>query len=353
MKRTKVLVVDDNEQNTELLASKLETDGYETDTACDGPEALEKVERFTPDLILLDIMMPKMDGYEVCRRLKADEKTRHIPVIMVTARGEVEDKILGLDTGAEDYICKPCSLAEISARVRSILHTRELQIRLGEMEKLAALGQMVDGIAHEVRNPLMVIGGMARHIKEKVTDEQVHGHINLIIREVERLERMVERIDEYKRSQVSILKKEDINEVIKEIVNEIEEDAVSRKEIGIKLALMQKPPLLLIDKANFKKAVLNILQNSVDAIDKKGRIEILTASSKDGYIEIAIKDTGCGINAKELKDVFNPFYTSKMAGAGLGLTIAHKIIRDHKGDVTIESQEGKGTVVSIKLPVKY
>ena len=353
MKRTRVLVVDDNEQNTELLASKLETDGYETYTAYDGPEALEKVERFTPDLILLDIMMPKMDGYEVCRRLKAGEKTRHIPVIMVTARGEVEDKILGLDTGAEDYICKPCSLAEISARVRSILHTRELQIRLGEMEKLAALGQMVDGIAHEVRNPLMVIGGMARHIKEKVTDEQVHGHINLIIREVERLERMVERIDEYKRSQVSILKKEDINEVIKEIVNEIEEDAASRKEIGIKLSLMQKPPLLLIDKANFKKAVLNILQNSVDAIDKKGRIEILSAPSKDGYIEIVIKDTGCGINAKELKDVFNPFYTSKMAGAGLGLTIAHKIIQDHKGGVTIESQEGKGTVVSIKLPVKY
>ena len=321
MKKIKVLAVDDDERNIELLTAKLGVDGYETETAYDGLDALKKVESFNPDLILLDIMMPKMDGYEVCRRLKASEKTKYIPVIMLTAKVEVEDKVLGLDVGAEDYISKPFNLAELSARVRSLLHMRMLQTRLAEMEKLVALGQLVDGVAHEIRNPLMSIGGLARRIKEKVTDEQLQGHLNLITHEVERLERMLERIDEYKKSQVSVLKQEDINEVVRESVEEMK-NVAEAKAVDIKLSLMQDPPLVLIDKANLKKVVLNILQNSVDAINKGGLIEITTMPSEGGYIELEFRDTGGGIKEEDLKNIFNPFHTTKMTGAGLGLTIA-------------------------------
>lgn len=351
MKKIKVLVVDDDERNVELLTAKLGVDGYETDTAYDGLEALKKAESYDPDLILLDIMMPKVDGYEVCRRLKASEKTKYIPVIMLTAKGEVEDKVLGLDVGAEDYISKPCNLAELSARVRSLLHMRMLQTKLAEMEKLAALGKLVDGVAHEIRNPLMSIGGLARRIKEKVTDEQLQGHLNLITHEVERLERMIARIDEYKKAQLSILKQEDINEVVKESVAEIK-NVAEAKAVDIKLSLMQDPPLLLIDKANLKKAILNILQNSVDAVKQGGIIEVTTMPSEGGYIELAFSDTGGGIKEEDLKNIFNPFHTTKMTGAGLGLTIAYKIIQDHKGDITVENTAGKGATVSIKLPVK-
>jgi signal transduction histidine kinase len=225
-----------------------------------------------------------------------------------------------------------------------------LQTRLAEMEKLAALGQLVDGIAHELRNPLMTIGGLARRIKEKITDEQLQGYINLITQEVERLERMVERIDEYKQAQVSHLKQEDINEIVKEAVEEINNIA-KVKAIDIRLSLMQTPPLLMIDKVNFKKVILNILQNSIDAVNKEGEIEITTMPSEGGYLELVFKDTGCGIKAENLKNIFNPFYTSKMTGAGLGLTIAYKIIQDHNGDLNVESREGKGSMVSIKLPI--
>jgi signal transduction histidine kinase len=351
VRKIKVLVVDDDERNVELLTAKLGIDGYETDTAYDGLEALKKVESYNPDLILLDIMMPKVDGYEVCRRLKASEKTKYTPIIMLTAKGEVEDKVLGLDVGAEDYISKPCNLAELSARVRSLLHMRMLQTRLAEMEKLAALGQLVDGVAHEIRNPLMTIGGLARRIKEKVTDEQLQGHINLITHEVERLEKMVERIDEYKKAQVSILKHGDINEVVRESVKEIK-NVAEAKAVDIKLSLMQEPPVLLIDKDNLKKAIFHILQNSVDAVNKGGVIEITTMPSEGGYIELVFSDTGCGIKAEDMKNIFNPFYTSKMTGAGLGLTIVYKIIQDHKGDIAIENTADKGVRVSIKLPVE-
>lgn len=350
MRKIRILVVDDDERNIVLLASKLQSDGYETDEAHDGLEALKKVEVFNPDIILMDIMMPKMDGYEATRRLKTSEKTKYIPVIILTARGEIEDKVLGLDIGAEEYLCKPCSLVEVSARVRSLLHMKELQMRLVEMEKLAALGHLVDGIAHEIRNPLMTIGGLARRVKEKIDDEQLQSHINLIIHEVERLENMVKRVDEYKMAQRSELKRGDINDAVRESVGEIK-DMVEVKNIDVKLSLMQDGPSAMIDKANLKKAILNILQNSIDAIDEKGKIEITTTPSEGGYIELVIKDTGGGIKAEDLKDVFNPFYTSRMTGAGLGLTIAYKIIHDHRGDITIESPQGRGTIVSIKLPV--
>lgn len=350
MRKIRILVVDDDERNVVLLTSKLKSDGYETDEANDGSKALKKVESFNPDLILLDIMMPKIDGYEVTRRLKASEKTKYIPVVMLTARGEIEDKVLGLDIGAEEYLCKPYSLAEVTARVRSLLHMKELQMKLVEMEKLAALGHLVDGIAHEIRNPLATIGGLARRVKEKIEDEQIQGHINLIIHEVERLENMVKRVDEYKMAQHSELKNGDMNEIIRESVENIK-DAILAKNIGVKLSLMQDIPIMMIDRVNLKKAILNILQNSIDAIDKKGEIEITTMPSAGGYIELIIKDTGCGISDKDLKDIFNPFYTSRMTGAGLGLTIAYKIIQDHRGDITIESLQGRGTIVSIKLPV--
>ena len=350
MRKIKILIVDDDKRNVKLLTEKLNFDGYETDIAYDGLEALEKVESFEPDLILLDIMMPKMNGFEVARKLKASEKTKYIPIIILTARGEVEDKVLGLDIGAEEYLCKPVSLTELSARVRSLLRIRMLQTRLSEMEKLAALGQMVDGIAHEVRNPLMAIGGMARRVKERITDEQMQSHISLIIREVERLEKMIERIDEYKKFQVSELKEGDINDVIADAVKDIQ-DIIRGKAIDIKLSLLHDPPPLMLDKTTFKKAIFNILENSVEAIDKAGEIEIKTCPSMGGFLELMIRDTGCGIRAEELKNIFNPFYTSKMSGAGLGLTIAYKIIQDHKGDITAESEEGKGTIICIKLPL--
>ncbi|MBI5893672.1 MAG: response regulator [Deltaproteobacteria bacterium] len=359
MKKIRVLVVDDDEVNVALLKAKLEADGYEVDTAGDGIEALNKVNVFVPELILLDIMMPKMDGYEVCKRVKADEKTRFIPVIMLTARASLDDKVVGLDVGADDYIAKPFNLRELSARVRSILTIRELQARLTETEKLAALGHMADGVAHEVRNPLMTIGGLARRVYEKLSNEQLKEYMDVIIRNVSRLENMMHHIDEYKKILVSELSDGNINDVVLDAISEAKEQArIKGESLGISFApsiIVSLSPTLShikMDKGNIKKAVLNIIQNAIEATHEKGDINISTAYASDKrQIEVQISDTGCGIKKEDVKNIFNPFYTSKMTGAGLGLTISHKIIEDHNGEIEVESKEGKGTVVIIRLPV--
>lgn len=349
-----VLAVDDDERNLALLTAKLEREGYEVANARNGIEALAKVRLNPPDLILMDVMMPQMDGYEALRQLKSREETRYIPVIMLTGRTEIEDKVLGFEVGAEDYINKPYSLQEVAARVKSLLRMRALQTRLRDTEKMAALGGMVDGIAHEIRNPLTAIGGMARRLYEGETDSQHREYAQWIIKSVERLERMLQRIDEYKRILSSTLSPGDINKVLNDAVKEIGEFIeVQKKEIKVTKLLMPDPPVVNLDYGNFKTAVYNILQNSVEAIDKKGEIRVETMPSPDSVLLLKITDTGSGISPDEIRKIFNPFQSSKFEGAGLGLTITYRIVIDHGGDIEVESKKGEGTTVTIKLhPVR-
>ncbi len=348
--KPRVLVVDDDEQNRALLSEKLILDGYEVEIASNGVEALAKVNTFQPDLILLDVMMPVMDGYEALRWLKSREATRYIPVIILTGRAEVEDRVLGFEVGAEDYINKPYSLQEVSARVKSLLRMRALQTRLRETEKMAALGEMVDGIAHEIRNPLTAIGGMARRLSEGETEPQHKLYAQNIIKSVERLERMLQRIDEYKRILTTALSKGDLNNVVNSALKDIREFIDGKeKEILIKTNLMPEPPPINMDYGNLKIALFNILQNSVEAIEKKGEITIETHPAIDQTLVVNISDTGCGMSQEEIRKIFNPFQTSKLEGAGLGLTITYRIVQDHGGEIEVKSEKGKGTTVTIKF----
>ncbi len=138
--KKKILIADDNPDNVDLLRKRLGSQGYETVAAYDGEEALAAVLRESPDLMILDIMMPKMDGYEVLRRLKQEEEYRDLPVILLTAKKEIPDKIKGLDIGANDYITKPFNPQELLARVKSLLTLREEQQRKAKDERLTALG---------------------------------------------------------------------------------------------------------------------------------------------------------------------------------------------------------------------
>ncbi|MCK5235722.1 MAG: response regulator [Deltaproteobacteria bacterium] len=344
----KVLIVDDNEKNVDMLSAKMRAEGYHVVSASNGIAALDTVDTERPDIILLDIMMPKIDGIEVCRRLKSNEETRYIPIIMLTARGELDDKVTGLDAGAEDYIVKPFNLSEISARVKTILKMRSLQKELMESEKLAALGKMVDGIAHELRNPLVTIGGLARRLQASAKDEKQREYSKTIVTSVERLEHMIERVDEFKQALYSETEPTELNSVITDLKERALSLIQDDKQIDIIVDTPEDEVIIDANRANLLTALTNIIQNSIDAITDKGTVIIMT-TTQNKTITLKIKDNGKGMDHDALMHVFHPFYTSKTKGAGLGLAISNRIIQDHGGKITVKSTPDEGTTFTITL----
>jgi len=157
----KILVVDDDKKIVLLVKSLLEKEGYETIEAYSGKMALDILQDSEPDLILLDVMMPEMDGMETCRRIKGKDNTRSIPVIVLTAKKDVSDKIAGLEAGANDYIVKPFNPDELLARIKAQLRIKFLEDELLKKEKVETIAKMVISIAHEINNPLtVVVGGL-------------------------------------------------------------------------------------------------------------------------------------------------------------------------------------------------
>ena len=347
----KVLVVDDNPDNVELLTKRLKALGYRTAEAYDGEQALVKVAEEDPDLVILDVMMPKLDGFEVCRRLKTDEKTRVVPIIMLTAKREVPDKIKGLDTGADDYVTKPFNPQELMARVRSLLSLRTYQEKRVTEEKLGALGQMAEGVAHEVRNPMVTIGGFARRIRDRLPeDDPLREYAEHIIKEVERLETMVEEIVRFKALMISPYEPVDLRAAVDHV---LEGRGRQFQELGItvKRKYAADLPVIQGDRSNLELALDNTVENALEAMAAGGVLTVCLAAER-GKVRVEVTDTGQGIAKSDLPNVFDPFYTSKMAGAGMGLTMVHRIVTRHGGDVEIASEPGKGATVTLRLPVQ-
>jgi len=169
----RILVVDDVAQNVELLEALLVAAGYDVTKAYDGAETLRKVREEVPDLILLDLMMPGLDGYEVCHRLKADEETRSIPVMILSALGEPGERIRAFEAGADDFLTKPFTKVELMIRVRSLLRLKRLHDQVEAYGRMATLGEMVSGIVHELRNPLAITSLAAQILLEKGADPEL------------------------------------------------------------------------------------------------------------------------------------------------------------------------------------
>ena len=351
MDKTKILIVEDNIDTVDLLRKRLRADGYDTAEAYDGEEGLEKFAEYEPDLVVLDIMMPKMDGFEVCKRLKEDESTRYIPVIILTAKGDVDSTVKGLDIGGDDYLAKPFDYKELVARIRSLLSIKEERKKLMEAEKTEALEKMMDQVAHEIRNPLVAIGGFARRICESLSENDPNRkYLKLIVQNVETLEHMIKKLIELKTTVISYREPADINEIIAEAIEKCR-PALEENHIDIKTELIKNLPDISVDREQIKAAFANLIENAIEAMRNETRILKIGSRVSEGYIEIKVSDTGVGIPKDKLKNVLDPFFTSKIH-AGLGLTYALKIIQAHRGTISVESELGKGSTFTIRLPVK-
>ena len=350
--KIKIMIVDDNVDTVELLTKRFRARGYDIVTAYDGEEALLKVGDSRPDLIVLDIMMPKVDGYEVCRRLKGNESTRHIPILMLTAKSEVPEKVRGLDTGADGYLTKPFDYNELAARVRSLLAKKEASMELAQKEKRAALDHMVDEVSHEVRNPLVAIGGFARRIAKNLpADDPNRKYIDIILGNVAALEKMVTQLVALKTAIASTPRAEDINGLVGLALARFEQ-WIKDRGITATVLYMENPPLVPVDHDNLVTAVANIIENGLEAMENSTRKELSVSTRvKDDWFEIEITDCGRGIPQDTIKSIYDPFFTSKIYGPGLGLTFALKTISSHSGTISVQSEIGQGTSFVIRLPL--
>jgi two-component system sensor histidine kinase/response regulator len=362
----KILVVDDQPINVQLLKRKLEREGIKVTTATNGLEALSSVRWDRPDLILLDVMMPDMDGIEVCQRLQADETTKSIPVIFITARTTKEGKIEGLGVGAVDYITKPIDLDETMARVQTQLRfvsvNREvidLQRRLSEARRAATIGAVTQGIAHNLNNLLGVVIGYLDLVKA------YYDKPELVKKNAASVEEAVLRIVSIIKQLSTLVVKTRLPLIAGDLGQLIESGVQRfRAEYRIDGPVTVENTLgtLAVDTHYevFEEVLSKVLINAWEAYGDAPtsqrpitiRTEIVEKPDEGRQLLVKIEDQGRGIDPDIRDHVFEPFVSSKQTvGVGMGLTVARHALRNLGGDVSLADRPGGGTIVTLMHPL--
>jgi signal transduction histidine kinase len=396
-----ILVVEDEPHIAILISMLLEEAGYRATTAGSGAVALTAVETGQHDLVVLDWMLPDVQGVSLCRKLKARRGDTFLPILMLTARGEPADRVAGLDAGADDYLTKPFDTDELLARVRALLRIRvaevarsnalaalarqhaELQAaydqlratqaQLVQSSKLAALGSLVSGVAHELNNPLAIILGNAELLPAP-PDEEDRRAVAQIIAGARRARRVVRSLATF--AQHGGMKQTwHMPETLVERVMDVRREALRAAGITIDVECEPDLPALWVDGPQLQQALLNLLLNAELALEGRGdpRIVIHTflgratadpppllpakeaipvRSLDQAAIVIDIADNGVGLPDEVRERLFEPFVTTRPVGqgVGLGLATAYGVVAQHGGNMYAASAQGRGTTFRIVLP---
>ncbi len=359
-----IMVVDDQPINVQLLKRMLERHEMDVVTAEDGPQCLEKVNTAQPDLILLDVMMPEMDGFEVCKRLQSREETRSIPVIFITAETRKEGKLQGLEAGAVDYITKPIDLDETLARVQTQLRFQainqeniELQARLGDARRTAAIGAITQGIAHNLNNLLGVVVGYVDLTKTTLDNpEAAQRNLGRIETAVQRMVEIIKQLTSVSTRSRPPLSSIPVAGSIDKAITRFEEAYGAPTLVEV---INETPGATFDSNAEeFEDSVVKLLMNAIEsyAAEEKNRPITLqtTPAEHDGrpVIEFRIIDRGQGVPEDIRDHIYDAFISSKRTvGVGMGLTIARHSIRNLGGDLVIQDAPERGTIAFFYLPV--
>jgi len=353
-----ILLVDDEPENLQPIVHFLEQSDYKIHISLSGSAALEILQSIVPDLILLDIIMPDIDGYETCRRIKADPKLSDIPVLFMTSVTDISDKVKGFEVGCQDYITKPIQYEELLARVKTHIQMRQMQKELFRFEKLQSLGVLAGGIAHDFNNILSIILGNVQLLKDKTENESL---IQSTEKAVMRAANLSKSLITFSKGGTPLLRKGDIIPVLKDALEFILDTSDATYELDIEDDI----PFLNFDRQQIGQAFNQLILNADQAMNHDGIIYVKICQitidqhkhvlAKGKYIRITISDTGYGINHENLKRIFDPYFSTHergtQKGMGLGLAIAHSIITQHKGFIDVESVPDKGSHFHIYLPV--
>ena len=361
-----ILVVDDQPINVQLLKRKLEREGIRVTTASSGAEALESIRSERPDLILLDVMMPDMDGLEVCTRLQSEEQTRGIPVIFITARTGKESRIEGLSVGAVDYITKPIDLDETLARVQTQLRfvainrqVVELTRRLEESRKAATIGAVTQGIAHNLNNLLGVVIGYLELVKA------YHDKPDQVKKNAQHVEDAVQRIVAIIK-QLSTLVVKSRPPSIKAGLQRLIDGGIARFQSDNRLNVPVVVENTLADfsfETNyeiFEDVLAKVLTNAWESYPNKRTdprpvsISTRVADTPDRgkVVEVLVSDRGRGLDPEVRDKLFEPFVSTKnTVGVGMGLTVARHALRNLGGEVVIVDNPGGGSTAILTHPL--
>jgi signal transduction histidine kinase len=370
-RETTILMVDDVLSNLAALSDMLTTFGYNVQQARDGRSALESVKQDPPDLILLDIHMPDMDGYEVCKRLKTDERTRDIPVIFLSALSETENIVRGFEIGGVDYITKPFQFREVVVRVQNqmmlVYQRRQIEaLRAQDRQNFESLNRMKDQFirmaTHDLRNPLNVMLGYTH----------VLGRLEVAERDQALLKQSVENIrDSVAKMRTLVTDMLDLAQL--ETGSRLTLTKVALAELLQRcldsfhvLANQQKielvyeaPPddaYVMMDESYITRVIDNLVSNAIKYSPDGGEVAV-RAWVRDDNAVIEVSDTGLGIHADDLPYVFDAFYrvqhqeSENVEGSGLGLSIVKTIVEQHGGQITVQSELGQGSTFRVVLPV--
>lgn len=415
-----ILIVDDSSTNLSVLSQALKTAGYKVRVAVEGESALAMLEKCAidptknpfPELILLDVQMPGIDGFETCSRIKSNPATKTIPVIFMTALADAESKIKGLSLGAVDYITKPFEQDEVIARVNIHWRLKQLtdnleqqvtqrtralqqaQVKVVQQEKLSALGQLVAGVAHEINNPLSfmvsniapakeylaeiteVLSLYKKHYPEPASDIAIKIEdidLEFVIEDfshlldsmklgTERIKDISLSLRNFARSDGDIASAIDLQETLDSTLLLLKhrlKDQGGRPAIEV-IENYDELPLIKCYPGPMNQVFMNLLANAIDAVEEAWEkdqrplnITISTEVLRESAI-VRIADNGLGMTDEIQQHLFEPLFTTKAVGkgTGLGLSIAKQIVSDkHGGQLFCKSIAGKGTEFAIELPI--
>ncbi|MEM7714710.1 MAG: hybrid sensor histidine kinase/response regulator [Cyanobacteria bacterium P01_A01_bin.68] len=354
-KQDKILAVDDVYDNLLAVEVILEEDGYEITLQEDSTKALAIVEESPPDLILLDVMMPEMDGYEFTRRIRQNSALPFIPILLVTAYDE-SNVVEGLDAGADDFIRKPVNPDELQARVRSLLR---LKHSIDERDRMAQLRQdFVSRFAHDLKIPLAASNRILQLMIDgqffNVTPELREIMDNMIDSNRDLLAMVQNMLEVYKfeaECKTFNFSKCDLHNLLRSVTQELTPLAQG-KELSLNFdATVENPVETWGDRIELRRVFTNIIGNAIKFTDNGSVSVCLKAGADNAAIEI--EDTGTGISLEEQKRLFERFRQgkNKRSGSGLGLYLSRCIIESHQGTIGVSSELEKGSLFTIKLPI--
>lgn len=358
-----ILVVDDTPANLHLLSQMLKNSGYKVRPVPGGALALKAIESCPPDLILLDITMPDMDGYEVCARLKANPATAEIPVLFISALGDTNDKVRAFKAGGVDYIAKPFQFEEVDARVRTHLALRRRTRELEESHaRLKALERQRDSlthmIVHDMRSPITVIGWSIELFRDYLppSDAELADAYANAQSSVKQLSDMAAQMLDISRMEAGAMVLEKTPVPVAELLRAAVDEArcaAAQKRLALALAPVAQLSVLC-DAAIVRRVVANLLGNAVKFCRPDGAVTV-RAEARPGCVRISVEDEGPGIAVGDRERIFEKFVqvgtASRRQGTGLGLAFCRMAVREHGGAIGVDGEESRGSIFWFELPL--